>query len=1401
MKKIVKSFILVAAAAMGFTACQKEIQEEVPVNEGTVQVTFVSGSPDTKTSVDTSDDETPLFSWDESETFAVLEQQNSSTPTKAGSVEYEKVDGKAKITATFGAGSYVKGVTMYQYVTIYPASGYVGAESLAAATLSLPAEQTMATGSYDPAADLMVSTILKTPEPPTEAQMVSFTRMAAVVKMTLKNFTLESGDEVEQVIFTAAGKSLAGKVSTNLSDPHKFTVVEGAGVDNVTVNTTSSTDVYFTVLPTTLEAGDAYTVAVITNKKLYIKQGVIPAEKSLVFEAGMVNRFGVNMEGVAASEKWVLVRDASTLEAGDIVTIAAVNNNFVLGCSSGTNYPYASYNTGLIKAGDYLYHPIVTDKSKYQQMVQPLILAKQDAEKDMFDFYNGVDYEGDTKTGYLTNAQTDNYLQLSNYPSRNSSFAISVKDGVATIEATGSEWDNTLLKFYNYNPNSTTSTYRRFVCIDAASVNATKHDDVCFYRLAGAKGVVPTAGAVVTVPDADEPVVVPVEGVAEESVFEGVEFTYVGDWTVKATTDVEWLTLNYADGALSYTAEANDGTVRYATVTITASLEGEESKTWTFPVVQKGAPVKVTVAEFIEKAVDANVEYEVTGILTKKATSASGSTTIADAEGNTATFKYIDMTNGDAFINNTSIELGDVVTIVAAVSDEETGGSSTAHAICKGYYNLKAEVENDLVAYTGGSVEIALNKLGTLDPAGNITAEADVDFAELKYTANSDKATITLPANDGAPRQVVVTFTDGYATTSVAVVQGADTAKGNTWELVTDASTLEAGDQVIIAAKDYDVAMSTTISSERRSAVAAAKLGNYFLTPTADVQTLVLANGSAEGTFAFYDGVNMGFLVSTSTSYELNNQTYIDANTSFTVSIADGVATIGNKEGDYNENKLYYREGSSYNYFYSGETEKQAVCLYRLVGVKGTIPVIPADVTVPASTAKVVIPEEGAAEATPIDDVVFNYVGDWNISATSEAEWITFAFDKATNKLTYIAAANEATVREATATITASLEGQESKTWTFNILQKGAPMEVSIAEFITKPVDLNVAYKFTGVITVVSTTESGYYTISDGNGNDAQVRYVRTDEGKVVATADEIGLQVGDVVTVTTVVTTSVGKGGTSANPTIYKGHYRLTATADKDLIDYEGGTATITLATSGNLVPSGEIIKGEIVEGADFVTFDYTENAATATATFAANNGASRGAEFNFTFGLASVTVAVGQNNHPDVKVGWFLVTDVNELAAGDKVIIAAKNPDGDKNYAIKKYTSSNASSSSGIAIELQGNTIKSVDGVEQFTLESGAADYAGTWSLKCDTYSRYLYPNTSSIKISSTLDYKSSWTIAVAEDGKAILTSKIGSSSSSKNTMMLNYTTSNQTFGLYTSSTTGKGAIYIYKYYNNQQ
>ena len=272
MKKMFQLLTVVAVAAMGLTACSNEFDEpNSNSNQGDVVVTFVAEPEATRTSVDTSSDDAPVFSWNDSESFAVLEQ--TDVLAAATDVAYAKVEGKAHITATFNGNV---GQGEYKYVTVYPASAYVEAESINAATLRLPAHQTMAEGSYDPDADLMVSKVVTTDVQPTEAQQVQFTRLVAVVKMTLKNFTAE---QVEKVIFTAEGKSLAGTITTDLALPHAFTVAEG--VSSVSVATTSNTDVYFNVLPTALEGGDSYTVTVLTSDKLYVKRGTISEGKTL----------------------------------------------------------------------------------------------------------------------------------------------------------------------------------------------------------------------------------------------------------------------------------------------------------------------------------------------------------------------------------------------------------------------------------------------------------------------------------------------------------------------------------------------------------------------------------------------------------------------------------------------------------------------------------------------------------------------------------------------------------------------------------------------------------------------------------------------------------------------------------------------------------------------------------------------------------------------------------------------------------------------------------------------------------------------------------------------------------------------------------------------------------------
>lgn len=158
-----------------------------------------------------------------------------------------------------------------------------------------------------------------------------------------------------------------------------------------------------------------------------------------------------------------------------------------------------------------------------------------------------------------------------------------------------------------------------------------------------------------------------------------------------------------------------------------------------------------------------------------------------------------------------------------------------------------------------------------------------------------------------------------------------------TWILVTDASTLQAGDKVIIVARDYDRAMGTTQNTNNRNAIEITKnTANNTCTITDNVQQLTLQQGKSTGTFAFYTGNGYLYAASSSDNY-LRTESTLSNNSSWKVSIAsDGTATIV-AQGTYTNNHIRYNQDSHlFSSYPSSSTGTRMTCIYKYADVELT---------------------------------------------------------------------------------------------------------------------------------------------------------------------------------------------------------------------------------------------------------------------------------------------------------------------------------------------------------------------------------------------------------------------------------------------------------------------------------
>ena len=128
-------------------------------------------------------------------------------------------------------------------------------------------------------------------------------------------------------------------------------------------------------------------------------------------------------------------------------------------------------------------------------------------------------------------------------------------------------------------------------------------------------------------------------------------------------------------------------------------------------------------------------------------------------------------------------------------------------------------------------------------------------------------------------------------------------AEGDTYKLVTDASTLSVGDEIIIASSDGKHVMGAD-KGNNRAAVSTSMNTEKVISYVAGFQEIKLEKGTTNSTFAF--NVDNSYLCAASSgSNYLKTLDSFDSNGSWSISISNSIATI-KSTGNYTRNTIKY---------------------------------------------------------------------------------------------------------------------------------------------------------------------------------------------------------------------------------------------------------------------------------------------------------------------------------------------------------------------------------------------------------------------------------------------------------------------------------------------------------------
>lgn len=745
--------MLVAAAAMAFTSCQKE--EVCAPETVSVNLTMHAGVEETKTFLG----ENNQVLWGKGETVK-LYVGAGETPKFVSSKPTDAYENEATASFEFSI-SDVETSSSYNLGGIYPASAAVNNnENPAKFKVTLPDVQTAEVGKYDPSAYIMVLKPETVETLPTEYQ-ASFRRATALNKITLTGVK-ENITSVE--ITVPEGKDFAGRRYFNLIEGTSGDIYYGQ-TSTITVNapyTGESIDVWFCSWGVELAAGEELTVKMCAAENTYTRT-ITAKDSGITFAEGKLNTLKISMADINPDEQDKPEQPEQPEQPDgaayyEKVTSAPVDwsGKYLIVYETGEN---AYVFNGKDEVNGYVAAKISDNKIASTSEIDAVAVTIEPMSGG---------YAIKTSAGYIYGNSSSNKLSFDSSQKLNTIEYSSTNDVTIT--------SGRVLRF---NSASNQMRYRYY--------SSETQQPIQLYRLAA-------SNETPDLPDTTPAIVV--SGETSKNVeFGGGEVTFNyelknldGEELTWEVSDEEMISsVSAEDGVLTVTVAENYGEERTANITLSCGDADDVVLILNqAEYVDASVIEEITVADFLSKSVDANVWYQLTGTIKEIKNTTYGNFYLEDETGYVYVYGLTktQVSSNDKSFESIGLREGDTVTLngtraqyaSAGVADqkEQVGGPAyyVSH-VAAPYVELtmeSASVDAETTSYT---VDIKSNS--------NWKASASTDVTLDKTSGNGDasiKMTFTENTTSDAVTHTLTVAVEGstktFTLTQKGVVSGGD---------------------------------------------------------------------------------------------------------------------------------------------------------------------------------------------------------------------------------------------------------------------------------------------------------------------------------------------------------------------------------------------------------------------------------------------------------------------------------------------------------------------------------------------------------------------------------------------------------------------------------------------------